>query len=81
VRFVITDRDAFDSVRLGLELAYAFEKLYPGRMAFEINRFLIGNREVTTAGKDAVDPRTTLQNIEESLAAFMQRREKFLLYK
>jgi uncharacterized protein YbbC (DUF1343 family)/CubicO group peptidase (beta-lactamase class C family) len=81
VRFVITDRDAFDSARLGLELAYAFEKLYPGKMALETNRFLIGNYEVIAAGKNGVDPRTTLQKIDESLAAFVQRREKYLLYK
>jgi uncharacterized protein YbbC (DUF1343 family) len=81
VRFVITDRDAFDSARLGLELAYAFEKLYPGRMALDTNRFLIGNHEAIAAAKGGVDPRTTLQKIEGSLAAFIQRREKYLLYR
>jgi uncharacterized protein YbbC (DUF1343 family) len=81
VRFVITDRDAFDSARLGLELAYAFEKLYPGRMALDANRFLIGNHEAIAAAKGGVDPRTTLQKIEGSLAAFIQRREKYLLYR
>lgn len=81
VRFVITDRDAFDSARLGLELAYAFGKLYPGKLALETNRFLIGNREVMAAMRDGVDPRMSVLQIEESLAAFMERREKFLLYK
>jgi uncharacterized protein YbbC (DUF1343 family)/CubicO group peptidase (beta-lactamase class C family) len=81
VRFVVTDRDAFDSARLGLELAYAFEKLYRGKMVLETNRFLIGNHEVIAAEKEGVDPRTTLQKIDESLAAFVQRREKYLLYK
>ena len=28
VRFVITDREAFDSVRLGLEVAVALQKLF-----------------------------------------------------
>ena len=36
VRFIITDRDAFDSIRLGLELAYAFEQLYPGKMDLDV---------------------------------------------
>ncbi len=81
VRFVITDRDAFDSARLGLELMYAFGKLFPGKMALDTNRFLIGNQQVIAAGKEGADPRTTLQKVEESLAAFVQRREKYLLYK
>ncbi len=53
VRFVITDRDSFDSTRFGLEVGYALEKLYPGKIAWEINRFLIGNHEVIEAGKAA----------------------------
>src|SRR4029077_15375834 len=33
-RFVITDRGQFDSIRLGLEVAYALQKLYPGKIDF-----------------------------------------------
>src|SRR5258706_7567558 len=32
VRFVLTNREHFNSVRLGLELAFALEKLYPGKV-------------------------------------------------
>ena len=78
---MITDREAFDSARLGLELGYAFEKLYPGKMSLETNRFLIGNHEVISAEKDGVDPRTTLEKMNAVLAGFVQRREKYLLYK
>ncbi|HEX4592978.1 MAG TPA: exo-beta-N-acetylmuramidase NamZ domain-containing protein [Bryobacteraceae bacterium] len=81
VRFVITDRSLFDGTRLGLELGYAFEKLYPGKIPWDTNRFLVGNHEVIAAGKAGVDPRTTVQNMEDSLAAFVSRREKYLLYK
>ncbi len=35
VRFVITNRDTFDSVRFGLELGYALNKLYPGKIAWQ----------------------------------------------
>ncbi len=31
VRFVITDREALDSTRLGVEIAFALQKLYPGQ--------------------------------------------------
>ncbi len=81
VRLVVTDRDAFDSTRLGLEVAYALEKLYPGRIAWEENRFLIGNRKVIDAIKAGADPRDIVQKMEESLPAFLSEREKYLLYK
>ena len=81
VRFVITDRNSFDSTRLGLELGYALEKLYPGKIPWDTNRFLIGNHEVIEAGKADLDPRTTIQKMEDSLASFVSRREKYLLYK
>ncbi len=77
---MVTERDAFDSTRFGLELASALNKLYPGKMDFETNRFLIGNHEVLKALKDGVDPRTILQNMEDSLARFARLRERYLLY-
>ena len=81
VRFVVTDRNAFDSTRLGLELGYAFEKLYPGKIPWDVNRFLIGDHDVIASGKSATDPRTTVQKMQDALAAFVKRREKFLLYR
>jgi len=81
VRFVITDRNSFDSTRFGLEVGYALEKLYPGRIPWDLNRFLIGNHEVIEAGKANLDPRATVQKMEDSLASFLSRREKYLLYK
>lgn len=81
VRFVITDRNAFDSVRLGLEVAYALDKLYPGRISLETNRFLIGNHAVLDALRKDIDPKTILENLEPSLTEFVARREKYLLYR
>ena len=42
VRFVITDRDAFDSVRFGLEVGSAIGKLFPGQMDWAANEKLLG---------------------------------------
>ena len=81
VRFVITNRDTFDSTRLGLELGYALNKLYPGKIAWQENRFLVGNNEVLKDLKDGTDPRTILQDMENSLAGFIQQRERYLLYR
>jgi uncharacterized protein YbbC (DUF1343 family)/CubicO group peptidase (beta-lactamase class C family) len=81
VRFVITNRDTFDSTRFGLEVAYALNKLYPGKIAWQENRFLIGNHEVLKELKDGVDPGTILQEMGDSLPGFTQRREQYLLYR
>ncbi len=81
VRFVITDRNSFDSTRFGLEIGYALQKLYPGKINWDVNRFLIGNNAVLQEDKDGVDPRTVVQTMEDSVKAFGTRRSKYLLYK
>jgi uncharacterized protein YbbC (DUF1343 family)/CubicO group peptidase (beta-lactamase class C family) len=80
VRFVITDRDQFDSIRLGLEVAYALHKLYPGKIDFELSKLLIGNRKMIDALKAGDDPRVIEQGLMNDIAAFMNRRRPFLLY-
>jgi uncharacterized protein YbbC (DUF1343 family) len=81
VRFVVTNRDAFDSTRLGLEVAYALGKLYPGKMAFAESRSLIGNHEVIKAMETGSDPRNVVEEMQDSLARFLERRENYLLYR
>ena len=80
VRFVITDRDQLDSVRLGLEVAYALQKLYPGKIDLELSKALIGNRKVIDALKAGDDPRVIEQDLLPEIAAFMNRRRPYLLY-
>ena len=80
VRFVITDREQLDSVRLGLEIAYALQKLYPGKIDLELSKPLIGNRKVIDALKAGDDPRVIEQGLLADIAAFMNRRRPFLLY-
>lgn len=80
VRFVITDRDVLDSVRLGTEIAYAVQQLYPSKMDFEVNKRLIGSRSVVDAFKAGVEPRTVRAGFEKGLRDFEQRRKAYLLY-
>jgi uncharacterized protein YbbC (DUF1343 family)/CubicO group peptidase (beta-lactamase class C family) len=80
VRFVITDRDQFDSIRLGLEVAYALNKLYPGKIDFELSKQLIGNRKVIDALKAGDDPRVIEQGLMTDIAEYMNRRRPFLQY-
>ena len=80
VRFVITDREQFDSIRLGLEVAYALHKLYPGKIDFEQSKQLIGSRKVIEALKAGDDPRVIEQGLMNDIANFMNRRRPYLLY-
>jgi uncharacterized protein YbbC (DUF1343 family)/CubicO group peptidase (beta-lactamase class C family) len=80
VRFLITDREAFDSVRFGLELAYALEKLYPGKIEFEASKRLVGSQAVVDMMKAAEDPRTSVRKMEEPAHLFEEARRPYLLY-
>ena len=80
VRFVITDRETFDSTRLGIELASALQTLYPGKIDFEKCRNLIGSRETINSllqGKAAIEIWTAAQ---ADAAKFAERRKPFLIY-
>ncbi len=80
VRFVITDRMAFDSTRLGMEIGVALEKLYPGKIQWDANKRLIGSKEVLDAMKAAKDPRLIQQGQMDALQEFIAKRKKYLLY-
>jgi uncharacterized protein YbbC (DUF1343 family)/CubicO group peptidase (beta-lactamase class C family) len=80
VRFVILNREQLNSVRLGLEVAYALEKLYPGRVNFEACRYLIGNREVIDAMKAGQDPGAIEQRVQQQVQRFEDGRRPYLLY-
>jgi uncharacterized protein YbbC (DUF1343 family) len=77
---VVINRELFSSVRLGLEIAYALQKLYPGKIDFEACRLLVGNRKVIDAMKNAEDPRSIEQGMEDGVQSFVDRRRPFLLY-
>jgi len=80
VRFVITDRQSFDSTRLGIEVASALQKLYPGKLDFEACKWLIGNREVISDLEAGKDPSVIWMLAQRQAAAFVERRNSFLLY-
>ncbi len=81
VRMVVTDREGFSSLRLGLEIAAAIEKLYPGKIDWEANTRLIGNREAIEGVRKGVDPRILEPRLQEAAARFAVQRSQYLLYK
>jgi uncharacterized protein YbbC (DUF1343 family) len=77
---VITNRDTMDATRLGLELAVAIQKLYPGKIDFTGGKRLIGSADVIQRIQNGEDPRTIQQSYEEALQAFAEVRARYLLY-
>ena len=80
VRFVITDREAFDSTRLGIEMAAALERLFPGKPDLDKCRYLIGNHEAIDEIKADHDPSLIWSQAEEQAKQFAERRKPYLLY-
>jgi uncharacterized protein YbbC (DUF1343 family)/CubicO group peptidase (beta-lactamase class C family) len=81
VRFQITSRELLDSTRLGLELAAAIVKLYPGKIDVAASRRLIGSDDVIRRLEAGEDPRQIQQTYMDPLANFLKMREKYLLYR
>jgi uncharacterized protein YbbC (DUF1343 family) len=80
VRFLVTNRDVLDTARLGLELACALRKLYPGQMHFEVNRLLIGASQAIAAIERGDDPQSILAAEERGSEKFRALRRQYLLY-
>jgi len=80
VRFVITNRDLFNSVRFGLEVGSAIGKLFPGKMNWTANEKLLGDRKVLKELEEGQDPAKIEQGYSSRLEQFRRRRAEFLLY-
>jgi uncharacterized protein YbbC (DUF1343 family)/CubicO group peptidase (beta-lactamase class C family) len=81
VRFQIVNREALDSTRLGLELASALEKLYPGKIDFAAGGRLIGSNEAIRRLKAGDDPRAIQQGFQGAVEDFLAVRERYLIYR
>lgn len=78
VHFIVTNRDIFSSSRLGLELARALATLYPGKIALDSNKNLVGSGGVMRALAASED---AAPMAESSITGFMELRQKYLLYR
>ena len=78
---MITDREAFNPARLGIEVAAALQKLYPGKLDLDVNKRLIGSQAVVDSLKQGDDARAIFERTEAEKENYLARRAKFLLYK
>jgi uncharacterized protein YbbC (DUF1343 family) len=80
VKLEIIDRDTFDSIRVGLEIADAMHRLYPLR--FQITRLtdLLGSQTTVEALVAFQPPASIIASWTSDLAAFRAMRAKYLIY-
>jgi uncharacterized protein YbbC (DUF1343 family) len=80
VRFVITNRELLNATRMGLEVAVAMEKLYPGKIDWKATTRLIGSDDIIKRIQATEDPRVIEESFQEAIQAFVQQRTPYLLY-
>jgi uncharacterized protein YbbC (DUF1343 family) len=80
VNIIITNRDIFEPVSAGLEMASQLKKLFPKDFLIEkFNRLLV-NQKVFDALRQGSDARAMRQVWEPELEAFRAIRSRYLLY-
>lgn len=80
VGFTITDRDQFESVRTGIEIALQLRRLYPQEWEIDAYDRLLGNAEVLEAIRLG-RPYAEIERINQAdLEEFEQRRAQHLIY-
>jgi uncharacterized protein YbbC (DUF1343 family)/CubicO group peptidase (beta-lactamase class C family) len=80
INIIITDRDKFKPVRVGIEIAVALRKLYPNNWETEKYNRLLVNSEILEQIKRADAPEEIERAWQNSLNNFKERRRVFLLY-
>jgi uncharacterized protein YbbC (DUF1343 family) len=80
IRFIITDRSKFESVKLGLAVAVSLKKLHPKEWESKKLIKLLGSAKVL----EAIDQQASVESLvslsREGLSEFLERRAKYLRY-
>jgi uncharacterized protein YbbC (DUF1343 family) len=80
VRVVLTGRNALQSMRMGIEIALALGKLYPGKFEVAKMLLLVGNAATIKQLVEGGDPVAIAASWNKGLSAFRKVRAKYLLY-
>lgn len=80
VRLKVVNRSVLNTPLLGIELASALCRLFPGKLDLDKTLSMIGSREVLQNIKNGEDPKSIFQRWQAELEAFRRVREKYLLY-
>lgn len=79
-RIEVTNRDSFDAMRMGLEIAAALRQLYPAKFDPRNMMFLLGSERTIDRLDRGGAPAAIVEGWKESLAPFIAMRAKYLLY-
>ncbi len=80
VQILVTDREAVDAGEVGVEIAGALVKLFPGRMNLTQTARLVGNESTLALLAAGEDPRTIRQEWAPAVERFREVRQKYLIY-
>jgi uncharacterized protein YbbC (DUF1343 family)/CubicO group peptidase (beta-lactamase class C family) len=81
VRVTLADRHALKPVEMGVAIATAFQKLYPGQFEIEKMHRLLRDRVILDAIRDGKPWRDIARMWRDDEAVFAARRAKYLIYK
>jgi len=81
VGVVLTDRAALQTMRMGMEISAALQKLYPGKFDAAKMIELVGNAATIEQLSAGGDPSAIVASWNDDLEAFRKIRAKYLLYR
>jgi uncharacterized protein YbbC (DUF1343 family) len=81
IRVVLTDRDSLQATRMGIEIASALGKLYPGKFEAAKMIFLVGDAATIKQLEGGGDPTAIAASWNKDLESFRKARAKYLLYR
>ncbi len=81
VRMVVTGRAAFESMRMGVELAHALRQLYPQHFDVQKLVVLLGNATTVHRLEMGESAGAIVSGWDADLRAFRKMRAKYLLYR
>jgi len=80
VKVVLKDRDALRAMHMGIEIATALGKLYPGKFETAKMIELVGNAMTIRELANGVDPAAIAASWTKDIDTFRNVRAKYLLY-
>ena len=80
VRFTVTDREVFRSTLLGLSLMETLQRLYPKELNLDLNRKLIGSRDVIRRVLQGQSALEIERSMGLALTRFGEKRQQYLIY-
>jgi uncharacterized protein YbbC (DUF1343 family) len=81
VRVALADREALQTMRMGIEIASALNKLYPGKFATANLIDLVGSAATLKMLAAGEDPSAIVASWDKDLEAFQKIRAQYLLYR